>query len=326
MGIRKFFESRKEPGRKLSVDEYYGWIFENSVPGLPEKARLEGLTPLEYMRRYGAFEVSRNVGAQHEAVVPEAELAGRPRLPRGRVYTRAPTPASPNVVPVPSPDPDADGRRPVGIEVDGVVRRGFPTPSGKLEFYSSTLEAWGWREYALPDLHPEPRPPRRTSRPARCRSSRPSACPCRSTRAARTPSGSTRSPTRTRCGSTRQTPAKLGVETGDLVRVETRIGHFVVKAWVTEGIRPGVVACSHHMGRWKRRGPRPAADDGDGEPRARGHLVDAPPREGRPSLRLRRRRHRRASGGRTPVCTRTSPSRCSPTRSPACTAGTRPSG
>ena len=34
-------------------------------------------------------------------------------------------------------------------------------------------------------------------------------------------------------------------------RVETAIGHFVVKAWVTEGIRPGVVACSHHMGRWK---------------------------------------------------------------------------
>ena len=38
---------------------------------------------------------------------------------------------------------------------------------------------------------------------------------------------------------------------GDLVRVETSIGYFVVKAWVTESIRPGVVACSHHMGRWK---------------------------------------------------------------------------
>jgi anaerobic selenocysteine-containing dehydrogenase len=45
--------------------------------------------------------------------------------------------------------------------------------------------------------------------------------------------------------------ARIGVRTGDLVRVETEIGHFVVKAWVTEGIRPGVVACSHHMGRWK---------------------------------------------------------------------------
>jgi anaerobic selenocysteine-containing dehydrogenase len=49
--------------------------------------------------------------------------------------------------------------------------------------------------------------------------------------------------------------ARLGLATGDLVRVETRIGHFVVKAWVTEGIRPGVVACSHHMGRWKLEGP-----------------------------------------------------------------------
>src|SRR5205085_2175403 len=45
--------------------------------------------------------------------------------------------------------------------------------------------------------------------------------------------------------------AQLGIETGELVRVETEIGHFVLRAWVTEGIRPGIVACSHHMGRWK---------------------------------------------------------------------------
>ena len=31
----------------------------------------------------------------------------------------------------------------------------------------------------------------------------------------------------------------------------TRIGHFVISAWRTEGIRPGVVAASHHMGRWR---------------------------------------------------------------------------
>ena len=34
--------------------------------------------------------------------------------------------------------------------IDGVVRRGFPTPSGRLEFWSSTLAAWGWPEHALP--------------------------------------------------------------------------------------------------------------------------------------------------------------------------------
>ena len=44
---------------------------------------------------------------------------------------------------------------------------------------------------------------------------------------------------------------RLGVTTGDLLRVETEIGHFVDKVWVTESIRPGVVACSHHLGRWR---------------------------------------------------------------------------
>jgi hypothetical protein len=33
--------------------------------------------------------------------------------------------------------------------------------------------------------------------------------------------------------------------------VNTEIGYFVARAWVTEGIRPGVVACSHHIGRWR---------------------------------------------------------------------------
>src|SRR5207237_225088 len=44
---------------------------------------------------------------------------------------------------------------------------------------------------------------------------------------------------------------RLGVRTGELVRVTTEIGYFVDKLWVTEGIRPGVIACSHHLGRWR---------------------------------------------------------------------------
>src|SRR5437899_134214 len=45
--------------------------------------------------------------------------------------------------------------------------------------------------------------------------------------------------------------AALGGTTGDLLRVTTAIGHFVDRAWVTEAIRPGVIACSHHLGRWR---------------------------------------------------------------------------
>jgi hypothetical protein len=44
---------------------------------------------------------------------------------------------------------------------------------------------------------------------------------------------------------------RLGIAGGDLVKVTTAIGHFVTRAWVTEGIRPGVVGMSHHLGRWR---------------------------------------------------------------------------
>jgi anaerobic selenocysteine-containing dehydrogenase len=43
-------------------------------------------------------------------------------------------------------------------------------------------------------------------------------------------------------------PADAGrfgiARTGDLVRVETAIGYLVAKAWITEGIRPGVVTAA----------------------------------------------------------------------------------
>ena len=47
LGIRKYFESPYRPGEKITIDEYYGWIFEHSVPGLPEAAAKENLTPLQ---------------------------------------------------------------------------------------------------------------------------------------------------------------------------------------------------------------------------------------------------------------------------------------
>ena len=54
LGIRQYFESPYRPGERITMDDYYGWMFENSVPGLPAAAASEGLTPLAYMRKYGA--------------------------------------------------------------------------------------------------------------------------------------------------------------------------------------------------------------------------------------------------------------------------------
>ncbi len=47
------------------------------------------------------------------------------------------------------------------------------------------------------------------------------------------------------------TAKKLGVKTGDLVRIETRVGHMVTKAYVTEGIHPKVVSIPTAFGHWE---------------------------------------------------------------------------
>ena len=49
---------------------------------------------------------------------------------------------------------------------------------------------------------------------------------------------------------------RIGLSTEELARFETEIGYFVIKALVTEGIRPGVVAASRHMGRWRLKEDR----------------------------------------------------------------------
>ena len=250
LGLRSFFESRKEPGTKLGVDEYYGWMFENSVPGLPRAAAEQGISPLEYMRRYGAFEVASKVGALYEEAIPAEELEDVRVDAMGRAFTRAPKPDSPNVVPLPLLDGDPEGRRRVGVETDGRILRGFPTPSGRLEFWSRTLAEWGWPELATPgyvrshihrqNLEADQMVLISTFRvPIQIH-----------TRSANAKWLDEIAHTNPLWIHTRDA-ARMGVGTGDVVRVETEIGHFVVRAWVTEGIRPGVVACSHHMGRWK---------------------------------------------------------------------------
>ena len=91
-GIREFVESKENPGQRLTVDEYYAWMFEHSVPGLPEAAAADGRSPLDYMRRYGAFEVARDIGPLHEQPVPAEELEDTREDAFGRIYTRAPAP------------------------------------------------------------------------------------------------------------------------------------------------------------------------------------------------------------------------------------------
>jgi anaerobic selenocysteine-containing dehydrogenase len=232
LGIRRWFESPYRPGAKITIDEYYQWVFENAVPGLPEAAAAQGLTPLEYMRRRGAFEIRREVYELHETPVPEAQAREAVADPATGVL-RA-------------------GGVPVGVVVDGEPRRGFETPSRRLELFSRTMVDWRWPEYALP-AYVRSHVDHETIDPARGEYlllptfRLPTMIHTRSGNAKWLTEISHRNPVLIHASDA----ARMGVRTGDLVKVFTEIGSFVNRAFVTEGIRPGVVACSHHMGRWR---------------------------------------------------------------------------
>jgi anaerobic selenocysteine-containing dehydrogenase len=230
LGIRHWFESPYRAGEKLTVREYYRWIFENAVPGLPEAAARDGLTPFDYMSRHGAFLIEQNVRELHGRAV--AVPADAERDPATGVVR--------------------SGGKVLGVEVEGQVREGFPTPSRRLEVYSRTLAEWGWPEEALPGyirshVHRSHLEAARGEMVLVPTFRLPTLIHTRSGNAKYLNEISHRNPLWVHPGDA----AVLGLRTGSLVRITTEIGYFVNRAWVTEAIAPGVVACSHHLGRWR---------------------------------------------------------------------------
>jgi len=235
LGIRKYFESPYRPGQKLTIEEYYRWIFENSVPGLPQAAAKEHLSPLEYMRKYGAFEIPQEqapVFTLNERELKPADLEGAQIDELSGKITRNDTT--------------------IGMMVDGKAYEGFPTPSRKLEFYSPTLKEWGWLEYAIPSyirshVHHTAMNHDKSEYLLIPTFRLPTLIHTRSGNAKWLYEISNANPVWIH-----PTDAeRIGVQTGDLVRVTTEIGYYVNRAWITDGIRPGIVACSHHLGRWR---------------------------------------------------------------------------
>jgi len=229
-GIRRWFESPYRPGEKLAVSEYYRWIFENAVPGLPEAASKDGRTPLEYMQRYGAFLIESGVhGLDRKTVaVPEGAITD------------------------PVTDVVTAGGKTLGLRMGDEVVAGFPTPSRRLEIFSTTLKEWGWPEEAMPGyirshVHRAQMDPEKGEMVLLPTFRLPTLIHTRSGNAKYLNEISHRNPLWIHT----EDAERLGIVTGALVSVTTEIGHFVNHAWVTESIAPGVVACSHHLGRWR---------------------------------------------------------------------------
>src|SRR4051812_35199895 len=298
-------KSPYRPGEKINIDEYYRYIFER-VPGLPQAASAKGLDPLAYMRKYGAFEVVRSTYARHERKLSADELKGTEIDAERQIVIK--------------------NNMTVGVARDDIAVEGFPTPSRRQEIYSQTMVEWGWPEYATPGYIPSHVDWREmdlasgefcllpTFRLPTLIHSRSGAAKWLNEISHRNPLWM--HPTDV---------TRLGLTPGDLVRVETEIGYFVDRIWITESIRPGVAACSHHLGRWRRE------QDADGN-RWSSNVVTVS-QQGGGKWHLRQERGpqsfesndliRPASGGATAACRRISHTRYIPTQSAACTVGTK---
>ncbi|MDG1433741.1 MAG: molybdopterin-dependent oxidoreductase [Saprospiraceae bacterium] len=233
LGIRKHFESPYRPGEKIKIDEYYQYIFENTK-GLPDAAKKEGLTELDYMKKHGAFEVEKHSYSKHEFTLSKEQLKGSVVDGKSKVIRK-------------------DGKD-IGVMVDGTAYVGFPTPSRKNEFYSQTLADWNWEEYAIPTyikshIHNEKLDKEKGEYVLLPTFRLPTLIHSRSGNAKWLVEIANRNPIWMHPDDAQ----RWGFRTGDLVRLNTDIGYFIDKVWVTQGMKPGVVACSHHLGRWRRK-------------------------------------------------------------------------
>jgi hypothetical protein len=241
---KKTNSGSKCPGEKITIDDYYGYVFDNNVPGLPEKAEREGLTPLEYMRKYGAVEIVNGLYRQDERPLTDAERDGAVADADG-VLRKPTTPETQK--------PLVGEAGAVGIVMDdGAEVAGWLTPSRKLELYSPSMADFGWPEYATPTyikshVHHSVITEQSNEMLLVPTFRLPTLIHTRSGNAKYLNEISNKHP----MWMNSKDVQRLGLATGDMVRVSTEIGHFVARIWATEGIRPGVTALSHHMGRWR---------------------------------------------------------------------------
>jgi hypothetical protein len=216
-------------GEKITIDEYYQFIFENTK-GLPEVAAKEGLTPLDYMRSTARSRLKRRSTKTHGPVAIENLAHEDIDAARGEVRKNG---------------------KLVAIISDGKARVGFNTPSKRQELFSKTTKDWGWPEYAFPDIREEPCPPgqfRRERGRARPDISSSDVDP----HAIGKFEMARRDLESQSAVDAHSDAERWGSRPATSSASRRRSVTFVNRAWVTEGMRPSVVACSHHIGRWRR--------------------------------------------------------------------------
>ena len=273
LGIKKMWESKKNPGKPVTIAEWYDAAFGDNLPNLKatatsdERYKDKEFPVYEYMRDHGAWMEENKIYSAQEREIKDD---GHNYIAHGHKYNKHHVEINKRTG-VMSVEHDGK-KKSIGIEIDGKKYEGFATPDKKLDFFCEWLaDDWKWPEYAIPFY---PRTPEEKKRMPHIVSHVDHTYMTEDNSYALNTVFRLPYNIHTRSGNSKHlmeisqnhdpiwisTPdaKRQGFKRGDAIRVRIvdsvtglESGFFVAMAVPTEGVLPGTLACSHHGGRWK---------------------------------------------------------------------------
>jgi len=273
LGVKKMWESKKNPGKPVTIAEWYDAAFGDNLPNLKatatsdERYKDKEFPVYEYMRDHGAWMEENKIYSAQEREIKDD---GHNYIAHGHKYNKHHVEINKRTG-VMSVEHDGK-KKSIGIEIDGKKYEGFATPDKKLDFFCEWLaDDWKWPEYAIPFY---PRTPEEKKRMPHIVSHVDHTYMTEDNSYALNTVFRLPYNIHTRSGNSKHlmeisqnhdpiwisTPdaKRQGFKRGDAIRVRIvdsvtglESGFFVAMAVPTEGVLPGTLACSHHGGRWK---------------------------------------------------------------------------
>ncbi|MBU1669437.1 molybdopterin-dependent oxidoreductase [bacterium] len=270
LGMRKYWTSKEDPTKTVTIPEWYQAAFDN----LPNLKKAAAANPKYKDSKYPNYELMRDMGTwlEEDNIYRPQE---RPLKKEGDSYI-----AHGHKYPIDEVEKDAFGtlmvehkgeKQAIGVEIDGEIMDGFHTLSKKLEFFSEWFAEWKWPEYAVP-IYPTNKEDRQkmihlVTQVHHDHMEKENEFALNTvfrlpynihTRSVNSKHLMEISQNHNPVWINTDDAKRLNIKQGDAIKVtitdtlsELESGYFIAMAVPTEATMPGVLANSHHAGRWK---------------------------------------------------------------------------
>jgi len=271
LGVRKYWASKEDPTRAVTIPEWYQAAFDK-LPNLRKVAKMKypdsKYPNYEMMRDMGTWLEEDHIYKPQER--PLKKVDGK-YIAHGHEYDESEVEID-EFGTIKVEDHVFGGMKKIGVVVEDEAKQGFHTLSGKLEFFSKWFAQWKWPEYAVP-FYPRNAEERKKYVHLVSQVHHDFINPDKNEFALNTVfrlpyNIHTRSVNSKHLMEISQNhnpvwistvdAERLGIKRGDAIKVTIEdtvsgleSGYFIAMAVPTEGTMPGVLACSHHAGRWK---------------------------------------------------------------------------